>query len=313
MKHFAIKLFLFAVLFLAYDKIFLLVANRSAEVEADKRLENVIMGKINSDIVILGSSRGSRGILAGMIEKETGISTINLCYPGSNVEFHEFVLRTLLKYNKPPKTLALVVDDSISFLPDTTVVFRRDLLYPLVKYPHVREELIKLGYKDKYISKFLVLHQLNKANFDLREKVFTPLDTVSECGSMTISWQQPGLEWYYITREKPYRTDDEIISYIHAFQKIIETCAVNNIKLVIVFPPLYRVHSASFENRIRQLGGHYPVYYVYNTENPAYKNKDNFFNRGHLRINGARIFTAELTEFLKSCPYGLLPERGDHE
>jgi len=177
MKRFALKLLLFAGLFLAFDKIFILVANSSAEAEVDKRLEYLVKGEINKDIIVIGSSRGARGIIASQIERETGLSAYNLCYPGSNVEFHEFLIRTLIEFNDPPSLILLVVDDNTEFFYDSTITFRKDRLYPLVKYPWIREELIALGDKDRFFSKFLVLHQLNKANFDLRTKTFTPLYT----------------------------------------------------------------------------------------------------------------------------------------
>jgi len=88
MKGLIIKLLFFLVLFLAFDKIFILVANRSANAEADKRLELLLNGRINKDLIIAGSSRGSRDIIASRIEEMTGLSSYNLFYPGSNVVFH---------------------------------------------------------------------------------------------------------------------------------------------------------------------------------------------------------------------------------
>ena len=42
MKKFALKLLLFAAVFLLYDKLFIIVEKRSAEAEVDKRLEQDI-------------------------------------------------------------------------------------------------------------------------------------------------------------------------------------------------------------------------------------------------------------------------------
>lgn len=299
MIKYAAKLLLFAGVFLVYDKIFIIVANRSAETEVDKRLEYLIKGEINKDIIITGSSKGSRDIMAEMIESETGFSTYNLCYPGSNVEFHEFILRTLVKFNKFPKIVLLVVDDNTEFLFDESIIFRKDRLYPLVKYPYIQQELINLGDKDKFLSKILILHQLNKANFDLRMKKFTPLDTIMNCGSMPISWQREGRKWDYISEELAYSINKERIEKVNAYQKILETCRLNNICLLVVFPPIYRTHSKSFENRIKQLSGDKVYYYIYNTENQIYRDKNYFYDEGHLMRNGATIFTNELILFLK--------------
>ena len=79
-------MFLFVMIFFIYDKLFIVVRTLSPVLEVDKRLELLINGGINKDIIILGSSRGARDIIAAQIENETGLSAFNLCYPGSNVE-----------------------------------------------------------------------------------------------------------------------------------------------------------------------------------------------------------------------------------
>ena len=298
MMKFAAKLLLFAVIFLIYDKIFIIVANRSAEVEVDKRLEYLVKGEINKDIIVIGSSRGARDIVAEQIENETGFSAYNLCYPGSNLEFHAFILRTLVEFNDLPQVVLLVVDDDTEFLYDSTITFRKDRLYPLVKYPYIREELANLGDKDKYLSKFLILHQLNKANFDIRKKVFTPLDTIMNCGSMPISWQAKAKDRYFIADEREYNPDNEVIEYVNSYKEIIKTCSLNKIRLVVVFPPLSRSHSKSFENRIKELSDGDIHFYIYNTENQIYRNKDYYQNGGHLMRKGAVVFTDEIILFL---------------
>jgi hypothetical protein len=299
MKKFAFKLLLFLAIFLILDKLFIIVANLSADAEVDKRLEYLVKGDINKDIVILGSSRGSRDIIAENIENETGYSTYNLCYPGADLEFQEFILKTLLKFNKLPKILVLDVADSIEFKIDAPMEFRSDRLYPLVRYPWIRQELINQGKMDKFFSKFLILSRLNIANFDLRKKVFTPLDTLMNCGSMPVSWQRQGMNWDYLAVERQYSTKDEINKYIRAYKEINKICSLNKITLVAVFPPLYRIHRKSFENRIRQFSEANVLFYIYNTDNPIYRNKDYFYDRGHLKKNGAIVYTDELAVYLK--------------
>jgi len=298
MKKFALSLIVFSVLFLGYEKVFILVANISANNEVDKRLEYLIKGEVSKDIIIIGSSTGSRDIIAGQIEDSTEYSVYNLCYPGSNDEFHEFILRTLIKFNKPPKLLLLVVDDSKELLYDETTNFRNDRLYPLVKYRHIRQELVARGDKDEFLSRFLVLHQLNKSNLDLRKKRFTPLDTILECGSMPISWQRKGREWKYGSIEEIYQVEDELPAKVAAFKKIISTCQEMNIEILVVFPPQYKVLNMSFVSRIKELGGSKTNYYIYNQNDPVYKDKSSYYDETHLIRKAAVRFTNEITLYL---------------
>jgi hypothetical protein len=299
MKKFALKLLLFLLIFLAYDKLFLLVANRSADVEVDKRLEYLLKGEINKDLVLIGSSRGSRDIMANQIEEHTGLSTYNLCYPGSDVVFHDFIMQTLLEFNEAPALMVLVVDDSEAFVDGgARILFRRDRLYPLVKYPYVWKEMAKRGYLDKDLAGLVVLQRLNKYNFDLRQKSFTPIDTIIDCGSMPVSWQQKGLDWEYSTLERSYPLDLEIQEKVEAFQNMIRTCEEKDIQLLILFPPNFRTHSQAFEDRVRFLGGQHPHFRLYDTENPAYRDKEYYYDTNHLMRNGADIYTEEVIAYI---------------
>lgn len=299
MKSFALKLLLFLLVFLAYDKLFILVANRSAKTEVDKRLEYLIKGEINKEVVIIGSSRGSRDIVAGQIAEETGLSTYNLCYPGSSLEFHDFILQTLLKFNEHPKLLVLVVDDSGAFMEGgDRILFRRDRLYPLVRYPYVWKEMAKRGYLDNELAGVIVLQRLNKYNFDLRLKTVSPIDTIIACGSMPITWQDKNTVWEYNSNEQAYPMEEELPEKVSAFRNMVQTCEEMGIKLVIAFPPNFKKPSAAFENRIKELSGENVLYHHFDTENPIYKNKDYFFDTEHLMSEAAHIYTDELIDFL---------------
>jgi hypothetical protein len=301
MKKLALKLLLFLLVFLAYDKLFILVANRSAETEIDRRLEYLIEGQISKEVVIIGSSRGSRDIIAGQIEKETGLSAYNLCYPGSSVEFHDFVLQTLLSFNEQPKILVLVVDDSNAFMDGgDRILFRRDRLYPLVKYPYIWKEMAQRGYLDNELASIIVLQRLNKYNFDLREKQITAIDTMLSCGSMPVSWQDKNTAWEYDANNQSYPIGQELPEKVAAFQNMMQTCEEKGIELVIAFPPNYKKPSTAFQERIRQLSGSNVRFHLYDTENPIYRDKDYYFDTEHLMLDAALVYTDEIIDFLKT-------------
>jgi hypothetical protein len=300
MKTYWIKLLLFVVLFLAFDKLFIIVKNVSPEKEIDKRLEYIINGKINKDIIIAGSSRGSRDLIAGEMENQTGFTTYNLCYPGSNVEFHNFIIKTLAKFNNPPKIILLVVDDPSELIFDERIIFRKDRLYPLVKYPYIRDEMVAIGEKDKFLSKTLVSYQLNKYNFDLREKKFTPIDTILECGSMPISWQKGEQDWNNKKDTVTYDPVKELPEKVNAYKEIIMFCKSHDIIPVIIFPPNYQPANRSFVNRIKYLSGEGVYFYLYDTENPIYRDKSYYHDVAHLVRDGAEVFTKEVSNYINN-------------
>lgn len=299
MKKFIYTLLLFVTAFIILDKIFFFFIYLAPNSEVDKRLEHLITGKINKECIVLGSSRGARNIIAKQIEKGTGLSTYNLSYPGSNIEFHEFLLRSLLKFNQKPKIVLLAVDDPSELLPSESIKFRLDLLYPIVKYTYINNELIARGEKN-YLSKILCLSRINKSNFDLRKKHFSALDTIIDCGSMPISFQRENRIFKYDTINQYYLIENELTNKVNAFTNFQQMCNNNGIKLYVVFSPNFQQHNFLFEKRIKELTNNNLGYFIYDFSNIIYKDKSYFYDEGHLQTKGARIFTDELVKFLNT-------------
>jgi hypothetical protein len=300
MKKFLKNILVFGLIFFLLDKIFLFFIVISPEKEADKRLELLINGKLNKEIVILGSSRGARNIIASEIEKKTGHSAYNLAYPGSDIEFHEFITRTLLKFNKPPKVILLSVDYPMAFLSDSILNFRLDRLYPLVKYNYINDELVARGEKNIIMSNLFALSRMNKTNFDIRQKKFTALDTLYTDGSMPISFQKEDEDWTQTTIFTKYDSKKELEVKVKCFKKIIAMCHEKNIQLIIIQPPLFDPMDGAFKERLEQLSQNKIPFFDYNNQNPIYKNKDYFYDRTHLNRKGAMIFTDEITNYLNT-------------
>jgi len=298
MKKFLIQILLFSFTFFLFEKVFYVSLYVSPKLEIDKRLEYIINGNMNKDLIVLGSSRGARNIIASQIEDSLNISSYNLSYPGSDIEFHKFLLQSLIKYNEKPKIVLLVVDDNAELLPSESINFRFDRLYPLAKYNYINNEMIERS-KKSFLSKFFILARINKRNFDIREKHFSALDTLKDCGSMPISFQRENREFVFNNEKPSYDLDDELSVKIMAFNKFQDLCISNNIKLIIVYPPNFKKHNILFENRIEKLSYPKVSSIIHDTANQVYKNKDYYYDEGHLKTNGAIIFTNDIIRQLK--------------
>lgn len=297
MKEFISNIVLFCISFFILEKVFFLLILYSPTLEVDKRLEMVLKGNIEKEIIVLGSSRGARDIIANQLESEIGLSAYNLSYPGSDIEFHEYVLRTLIKFNEPPKFLILAIDVVSEISPSESIKFRLDRLYPLIKYDFVNQEMINRGEKSK-LSWFFSLARINKRNFDVRPKKFAALDTLMSCGSMPISFQRKKITFDYKQKHREYLIENELEYKKKLYSKIQKICSQNNIDLIICFPPNYKSHNVPFENRMRDLSNPETKLFVYDTLKQEYKNKNYFYDSGHLKLNGAKIFTHELSNYV---------------
>ena len=298
MKKFLQKLLVFSLLFFVLEKAFFVLLYRAPGLEKDRRLEQVLNGEINKEIIVCGSSRGARNIIASDLEKATGKSCFNLSYPGSNLEFHEFLLRSLLKFNKTPKTFILAVDSPMEFF-DNNLKFRFDRLYPLAINPWVNEEMISQGEKNQ-LSRFMALARINKTNFDQRKKKFSRLDTILPCGSMPVSFQRTDRAFRQITDTAGYDRGKEMPEKIRLFREIQKTCRRHHIRLVLVMAPNYYPLNLAFVARLKELMEPGNRLYLYDRSNPVYRNQNFFYDEGHLKTNGAKIFTGEFSQWLKA-------------
>lgn len=301
MKRFLLKISLFALIFLLFDRLFLIIRNRSPKQQLDNRLEKVLNNQLDADVYVLGSSRGARNVIASQIQDSIGIPVYNLSYPGSNIEFHEYLLRRLLKFEKKkPGLVILAVDDMAELTSNSSLVFRLDRLYPLVKYDDVRNTLVEKGEKNPILSKLFILHQLSRSNFERRQvSVIRPRDTITSCGSMPISFQSDKFDRKYSDTLSIYAVGDELEYKRASFLRFIDLCNKNGIQLIIAFPPNFRKPTIGFESRIKFLANNKASFMHYDTTKVQYTEENYYFDGSHLKNNGAKLFTSELATFVK--------------
>lgn len=302
MKKFIIRIVLFTLFFISLDKTLLYFREKSAHLEVDNRLEKIINGEIAADILVFGSSRGARSVIARQISDSLNRSAYNLAFPGSDITFHSFLLELLLKNksNQIPEKIILVVDDADELQKSKSLKFRLDRMYPLVKYKVIRDELVKSKEKKPFVNELLVSHQLNKSNFLLKQKKFTKNDSIMSCGSMPISHQKKTFDKKFGKVPYNYDVKSELIQKINAFNDFINLCEKNDIQLIVALPPNFRVISNGFENRMKHFVRNKGVVWKYDQNKPDYSDPDNFFDNAHLQKKGAIIYTADLIAYLKA-------------
>ena len=300
MKSFLLKCLLFFVVFFLLDKTLIFVRNAAPSRELDKRLEWILHGKLDATIIVFGSSRGARDVIASQIEDSVHQKSFNLSYPGSNIEFHDYLLEKLLQFNnKKPKLLILVVDDPAELSKDETIIFRYDRLYPLVNEEDVRNTLIARGEKNKILSTLFIAHQLTLGSFDFRKKKFKDQDTLLADGSMPISYQSPKFNKIFAETRAPYDRRAEEPTKTASFIHFLTVCKDNHIKLLLVTAPNFGNLTPGFTQRMSEFAKQYQdSLYVYDSKNLGYKNPDLYFDNGHLTVKGASMFTAEVSRYI---------------
>lgn len=296
MKKFISNFLLFGLCFFLLDKLFFIPMAINPELVIDQRIHQALKGEHQAEILILGSSRAARNILAGEIEEKTDKKTLNFGYPGSNLEFQEFLLRLYLKYQKAPSTILLTLDDYTSFLNDPSLEFRLDQLYPLSIYSEINSEFVSRKERSP-LAYFFALGRVSKTTFDFGQQTFTKFDSLSSNGSMPVSFQNDSFDRKFDYGNLDYPKESEVNSRLLAFSNIQKLCQANDIRLVLVFPPNFKNLNPEFLERVKELK-FYGEIYVYDQSDPAFQEGDYFHDQNHLMKEGAEIFTQHLVEYL---------------
>jgi hypothetical protein len=119
------------------------------------------------------------------------------------------------------------------------------------------------------------------------------------CGSMPSYITTNKFPAQYEQLASYYNMQNESEYLLNKFNSFVDLCQKNQIKLVLVFPPKFKNRNHAFEKRFKNLTKNKALYFSYDDQNPAYRNKLFYVDASHLRTNGAALFTLDVANFLK--------------
>ena len=293
----------FFCVFLICDRILgKVVSNYVQSKVYDKRISDLAKNELKPDIFIVGSSLAARNIDPIQLTNNTGKEHFNLGYPGSNLTFHRLLINLILSNEKLPKLIILTASDNL--LEDTRlkkggVSFREDIANQFISFPVVKRALIDLDLKDKYLCELSHVYREN-ANFNSainflvfgREKQ-TSLTKVGQKGYMIRSDKKSITHdtLQYINEGKYYSQENESNKLIEDFTFIVESLKVKGVNFVVALPPQYQSATDLFIERLEEFDSNIEVW----DYRESLKEKEYFFDRVHLNLNGAKKFNDMLT------------------
>lgn len=264
-------------------------------------------GKINSDLLVYGSSRAWCHISPKIIEDNLKLSTYNLGINGHNFWLENFRHSLVLKNNKKPKIILFSLDmftlqkkkelyNSEQFLP--YMLWNKDI-------KNATESYEGFNFYDynfplvRYYSKLLVLQKTMSfsmgflQNSEVRVKGYKGKDK---------SWNSD-LDKAKAKRKK-YEVPIDKVSQL-LFEQFLVDCKNQNIKLIFVYTPEYIDGQKFVKNRqmVMNLYTHYSKkyqipFYDYSNDTICFQKKY-FYNASHLNKTGAELFTHQLVDTLQ--------------
>lgn len=264
-------------------------------------------GKINADLIILGSSRAWVQVSPFVLDTTLSVSAYNLGMDGS--QFSQQYDRYLLyrKYNKMGKCVVWVFDFH-SFTKAGGIVHHQQYL-PYLSIPAIQGMLSQYNQPFGIVDYYGPLVKYNNEVPLIAEGLKCYCGNISKpvkykgYRSQNSPWKVPK------TAKLPdYKTDSATIT---AFQTFLKTAQTEGIQVFLVFAPYQ--HDVPERNKMRnailtqlligekQYGAHVLDY----TTDTLCQNKTYFYNYSHLNRTGAKLFSVKLARDIRGLLGGL--------
>lgn len=264
-------------------------------------------GKINSDIVIYGSSRAWVNIDPDMISDSLQTTAYNLGINGHTFLLQYFRHSLLLKYNTKPKIIIQTLD--AGSMAKGTNLYNPDQFLPyMLNNKEMRQATIVYnGFRSiDYIIPLIRYYGKKEAILEIIKLIFNPAGNTI----MKIKGYQGKDEMW---NDDFKNAQQEIGSYeikpdtsiIVLFEKYLNECKQQNIKIIFVYPPEFIDGQKFVRNRsdIMALYDKFSQeddipFFDYSNDSLSFQKKY-FYNSSHLNKTGAELFTAKLIGDLK--------------
>ncbi len=273
-------------------------------------LNRVVSGKVNTEVVINGSSRALNHYDPRIISQVTGLSAYNLGMNGVQVDVQLAMLRTYLSLNAKPR---LVIQNLETFIFEATAqgqIYDPGLYIPYLRHDELYRPLRAIdpaAWKWKHIPLYgyavedmrftWVWGLLGCVGFSGREDYFLGFNP------RHTEWTEDFDRFKSAVGDgKTYRIDRR---GLEALTAIIETCAAQGIELILVYSPEYFEMQPLVSNReeifatLRELCARHRIPLWDYSDSPISRQRNNFYNSQHLNARGAERFSTDLANRMR--------------
>ncbi len=312
MKRFILNSLLFA--FVLGISFFLIVwvtdhGLRKSKKDDFKEWNEIFDGKIDADVLILGSSRARLQYNTYILDTTLHVNSYNLGLDGTSFDIQYLRFKSYINHNKTPKILIQNVDwDTME---RNESIFLSYQLLPYLRDEYVRSYLLQhdlFNANDIYFPFLKYSGQFKPVGMAFAD-YFQPTPSSSPEEVKYKGFEAVDQEWnpFHLEKRRKMKTiywkKDKKIETL--FDQFLKECAEYNIKVILVLsPPYYELEGlvdnykglVSMYDSIAQVNN---LLFLNYSDSPVSKDTLNFYNTTHLNRRGAERFTLELTQDLK--------------
>jgi hypothetical protein len=278
---------------------------------------DIFDGKINSDVVIYGSSRAWRHVNPMMINHNWHTTTYNLGINGHPFVMQYFRHISLLKFNKKPKLIIQTLDSETFWKrPD---LYNPDQVLPYMLHNEAMKQVILKfnGYTSIDFEVPLLRYYGKKEAFLQTIKILVSPSS----NKLVRTYGYQGMDIQYSDELKKLKQKSQFFiaktdsSVESLFDKFINETIENNIKIVLVYTPEYIEGQEFIKNRSDIIDKYERISQKFNIPFFNYSldtmtlHRKYFTNSTHMNKFGSEIFTQKLINDLRPLWEAISPNQ----
>lgn len=300
MKNKFLKIFVFIFIVIFFDKIGGIVCEKLYAKSKDYNIHRLryTLDSTKQDILIFGSSRAQYHFIPSIINNTTGLTSYNCGFAGQGLLFSYIQLHESLKRYKP-RLVVLEVSPNILIDPESQRKLK--ILTPF----HKKDPVIFNALTDgEVFEKVKLLSSIYPYNSTIASLITgrykTDLDTLNGFIPLEGKIDTIGL---INEMNRSFPTTSELSEKLNVLKQFITLCNNNNIKIAIVVTPVYQSNTnldAMTKDIESSCQGFKNLYFLnYSKLDTTFQHITYFKDKLHLNYEGAKIFSAIVSEKLK--------------
>lgn len=295
MKKFLLSLLFIAGVWFSIDRIGGLAMNwvtwNTSEHVSHKICK--IVSSIDSDILLLGTSRCECHYIPSIISDSTGMSVYNAGLSASGSIYFQYMTLSHVLTHHTPKVVVLDTGESEFCDNDNQLNMLTYYAPHIGRCPEADSVFQWVGIQVPYrISHLYRYHSLSNVAIARLFKIDSEFnDGYTPIAAPPSFPKTPGLE------QPPVAVDQQRVS---TFRRFIALCRQHNIRLVLSISPSYSLISEHYYDELRRIAAeeHLPLL-DYDTSGLYKDHPEYFYDNAHLWDEGARLFSQRFAHDLK--------------
>lgn len=269
----------------------------------------IFSGDLNSDIIVLGSSRALVHYDPRIIENYTGFTCYNFGISGGGFLMQNAKWESYLEYNKPP--LIAVQNVDLDMLLKDDEIFGKSQFLPYLSERTVADNLKQMD-NSIWIENLIPLYKYRglRSSFILGLKSYFGLINNTKSAfyhgyaEVNKEWDNSFEEFKSSHKEIIYSWDKMQFGFNY-LRNLIQECKNKNIDLILAYAPMYierqeiTPQKETVDSIFSEMAASNNIQFWDYSKDSVCFNKEYFYNSSHLNTKGSKIFSRHFAGDLK--------------